>query len=139
MIRSLFKIDTLILFGFIFGKATYIGVIESSYQLFIINFVDYKWNGVEWTNYNFDYPYLLLMVYSATLFVMHVIPRFPLRFNSNTKSCFWPHFVILMMITATACTLLPIVFGENYCWEWGSICTTESFPLILMTIFIAIL
>lgn len=126
MITSLFKLDTLILFGFIVCSATYTSVIESSFQLFIINYAgthsmqynsDKQWYIYDLKNYRFDTPYLLLMVYSVTMLIMHLLPRFPLRFDGNTKSCFWPFFGIFMIAMATACALFGSFFGWNHCWQ----------------------
>ena len=41
VLTSIFKFDTLVLFGFIVGKVAYVGMIESGFQVFAINYSGY--------------------------------------------------------------------------------------------------
>ena len=82
MLSRFFSFETLAVFPFIMIVATYVGIIESSFYLYIIYVtsarIEVKINNYYYddlTNVNYKLPYLILTVYLFTLLVMRLIPR----------------------------------------------------------------
>ena len=89
-------------------------------------------------NFRYDFPYLQLMCFEVSYLAMHLIPRLPLKWDSRTKSCFWPFVGIFLVLLSVAATLYGVFFGWNPCW-WADetdFCNTPEAPTCMAMVFI---
>lgn len=140
--RNLWRFETLDLFWYLLLVATYVGVFETVFTLFIQSsfslWKDYD-DHSEITFESMNLPYLLLMSYLASLFLFHLLPRFGLRYGKDRRyNSFWLFLTFYTIAMILACTFTGIYFGE-YCYQYRDYCNVYTFPLCLTAVFIAFL
>ena len=96
-----------------------------------MNYVDGRYYE-DLQNIRYTLPYVILTVYSGTLFLMHLLPRFQL----DKKNCIGFNIVFFLMLT-TACTVYGTIYGWERCNQ-TLVCRVDPAPYCVAIAFVAV-